>query len=80
LSFRIGGPLGVPEKLPYMLIFGILLIALTLAAGYPPSEYPRLPSTTYGLIAVMGATVLFAFGPRVRPETAGLCVKAGDGS
>ena len=59
LSLRIGRLLGVPIRLNYTLILGVLLIAWTLAIGYVPSEYPRLSSTTYWLIGVIGANVLF---------------------
>jgi len=60
MSLRIGKLLGVPVRLHYTLILGVLLIAWTLAAGYLPSEYPGLSSTTYWLIGAIGAIVLFA--------------------
>ena len=60
MSLRIGKLLGVPVKLHYTLILGVLLIAWTLAVGYLPSEYPGLSSTTYWLIGAIGAVVLFA--------------------
>ena len=60
MSLRIGRLLGVPVKLHYTLILGVLLISWTLALGYLPSEYPGLSWTTYWLIGAIGATVLFA--------------------
>lgn len=60
MSLRIGRLLGVPVKLHYTLILGVLLIAWTLAVGYLPSEYPGLSSAMYWLIGVIGASVLFA--------------------
>jgi len=59
LSLRIGKLLGVPVKLHFTLILGVLLIAWTLAVGYLPSEYPGLSSTTYWLIGVVSAVTLF---------------------
>ncbi len=59
MSLKIGKLLGVPVKLHYTLILGVLLIAWTLAVGYLPSEYPGLSSVTYWLIGVIGAIVLF---------------------
>jgi len=60
VSLRIGRLLGVPVKLHYTLILGVLLISWTLALGYLPSEYPGLSWTTYWLIGAIGATLLFA--------------------
>lgn len=60
MSLRIGKLLGVPIKLHYTLILGVLLIAWTLAVGYLPSEYLGLSSATYWLIGAIGAIVLFA--------------------
>lgn len=60
LSLRIGKLLGVPVKLHYTLILGVLLIAWTLAVGYLPPEYPGLSLATYWFIGVIGAIVLFA--------------------
>jgi len=60
LSLRIGRLLGVPVRLHYTLILGVLLIAWTLVVGYLPSEYPGLSSQTYWLIGAIGAIVLFA--------------------
>jgi Zn-dependent protease len=57
---RIGRLLGVPVKLHYTLILGVLLITWTLAVGYLPSEYPGLSSQTYWLIGAIGAIILFA--------------------
>ena len=59
MSLKIGKLLGVPVKLHYTLILGILLISWTLALGYLPSEYPGLSPTTYWLIGAIGAIVLF---------------------
>ena len=59
MSLKIGRLLGVPIRLHYTLILGVLLITWTLAIGYLPSEYPGLSSATYWLIGVIGASVLF---------------------
>jgi len=60
MSLKVGKLLGVPVKLHFTLILGVLLIAWTLAVGYLPSEYPGLSSTTYWLIGAIGAVLLFA--------------------
>lgn len=60
MSLRIGKLLGVPVKLHFTLILGVLLIAWTLTVGYLPQEYPGLSSTTYWLIGVISAVTLFA--------------------
>lgn len=60
MSLRIGKLLGVPVKLHFTLILGILLIAWTLAVGYLPLEYPGLSLITYWLIGVVSAVMLFA--------------------
>ncbi|MGB9959754.1 MAG: CBS domain-containing protein [Candidatus Bathyarchaeales archaeon] len=59
MSLRVGKLLGVPVKLHFTLILGVLLIAWTLAVGYLPSEYPGLSSTIYWLIGAISAVVLF---------------------
>lgn len=51
--------MGVPVKLHFTLILGVLLIAWTLAVGYLPSEYPGLSSTTYWSLGVISAVTLF---------------------
>jgi len=60
LSLKIGKILGIPLKLHYSLILGVLFIVLTLAQGYLPSEYHGLSSEIYWLIGAIGAIVLFA--------------------
>ncbi len=60
MSLRVGSLLGVPVRLHYTLVLGVLLIAWTLAVGYMPMEYPDQPATTYWLIGITGAIVLFA--------------------
>lgn len=60
MSLKIGSLLGVPVKLHYTLLLGILLITWTLAAGYLPSEYPGFSLVTYWLIGLIAAGLLFA--------------------
>jgi len=60
MSLKIISLLGVPVKLHYTLVLGAILISWTLAVGYLPSEYPGLSSTTYWLIGVISAVLLFA--------------------
>lgn len=60
MSLRVGKLLGVPVKLHFTLILGVLLIAWTLAVGYLPLEYPGLSSANYWLIGVISAVTLFA--------------------
>jgi len=59
LSFKIGRLLGVPVKIHYTLILGVLLISWTLAVGYLPVEYPGLSTETYWTIGIIGAILLF---------------------
>ncbi|MCS7115357.1 MAG: site-2 protease family protein [Nitrososphaerota archaeon] len=60
MSLRIGTLLGVPVKLHFTLVLGLLLIAWTLAVGYLPSEHPGLSLEAYWLIGIVGAVTLFA--------------------
>lgn len=59
MSLKAGRILGVSIRIHYTLVLTFLLIAGTLSVGFMPREYPGLPPTTYIVIGVVGALLLF---------------------
>ena len=60
MSTRITSIIGIPVKIHYTLFIGFFLIVWTLASGYMPREYPGLDGSTYWVIGVLSAFILFS--------------------
>jgi Zn-dependent protease/CBS domain-containing protein len=59
-SFSIGRVAGIDIAIHYTWLFAVALIAWSLAAGYYPSDVPGLGASTYWLIGLLSAVLLFA--------------------
>src|SRR5437879_13484302 len=59
-SFSIGKVAGIDIAIHYTWLFAVALIAWSLAAGYYPTDVPGLGATTYWLIGLLSAVLLFA--------------------
>lgn len=60
LSVRLGKIMGIPVRIHYTLWVVFVLITWSLAYGYMPHQYPGLNATTYWIIGIASAIVLFA--------------------
>jgi Zn-dependent protease/CBS domain-containing protein len=58
-SFSIGHVAGIRIGIHYTWLFAFVLIAWSLAASYYPAELPRLGATTYWVIGIVSALLLF---------------------
>lgn len=59
MSLRVGRIIGIPVRLHYTWFLAIIFIAWTLAVGYMPLQYPRLPAYLYWVIGIVSALLLF---------------------
>jgi len=59
MSFNIGRIMGIPVRIHYTLWLVLVLIAWSLADGYMPQHYPGLGTTTYWVIGIVSAIILF---------------------
>jgi Zn-dependent protease/CBS domain-containing protein len=60
LSVTLGKIMGIPVRIHYTLWLVFLLISWSLATGYMPLEYPKLPVLIYWAIGIASAIILFA--------------------
>ncbi len=59
MSARVATIIGIPVKIHYTMLIAFFLIAWTLASGYMPREHPGLSTSTYWLIGLLSAFILF---------------------
>jgi Zn-dependent protease len=60
LSLQVAKVKNIPIRLHFTLLIVFALIAWTLAVGFMPSLYPRLPQVAFWTMGIIGAAVLFA--------------------
>jgi Zn-dependent protease/predicted transcriptional regulator len=59
VSVQIAKVKGIPIKLHFTLIIVFALVTWTLASGFMPRFYPNLDSSSYWIMGIAGAIVLF---------------------
>ena len=59
MSLQIAKVKGIPIKLHFTLIIVFALVTWTLASGFMPRFYPNLDSSSYWIMGIAGAIVLF---------------------
>ncbi len=59
MSLQIAKVKGIPIKLHFTLIIVFALVTWTLASGFMPRFYPNLESSSYWIMGIAGAIVLF---------------------
>ena len=59
MSVQIAKVKGIPIKLHFTLIIVFALVTWTLASGFMPRFYPNLDSSSYWIMGIAGAIVLF---------------------